>query len=52
MPLFTVPFLVENRFWVSFLVRSQIDVNFGVRFYKNNSLEYRIRSEFIYSICG
>ena len=33
-------FRVQNKFWVSFLVESQVVINFGVSFLKNNFLGY------------
>ena len=39
MPLFGLPFFEQKiNFEVSFLVKSQVFINFGVSFYKNNSL--------------
>ena len=39
MPFFGVPFVEQKiKFGVSFLVKSQVGINFRVSFQKNNSL--------------
>ena len=41
MPFFGAPFFEQKiNFGVSFLVKSQVVVNFGVSFWKTNSLGY------------
>ena len=41
MPFFGVPFFVQIiNFGVSFSVKSQEVINFGLSFWKNNSLGY------------